>query len=227
MNTQKAEPVVSGPVLDIHSTFFSIQGEGPFVGQPAFFIRFAGCNLQCPQCDTEYDFGREKMTIDYVMHLMEHIPEKSLVVITGGEPFRQPEALAELCYELLDREFRIQIETNGTLPPKGLPVVGEVTVVCSPKTPKLNSEMAERTDAFKYVVEFEQTSVIDGLPTSAVLGLEHNRMVARPPKDFDGQIFVQPLDDARRGLHQDTAVKSCLQYGHTLCLQIHKIIGAE
>ena len=39
---------------DVHSIFPTIQGEGPFVGQPAIFIRLAGCNLQCPACDTDY-----------------------------------------------------------------------------------------------------------------------------------------------------------------------------
>ena len=38
--------------LEVHSIFKTIQGEGPFCGTPAVFIRLAGCNLQCPWCDT-------------------------------------------------------------------------------------------------------------------------------------------------------------------------------
>ena len=38
------------PVIEI---FTSIQGEGDFQGQKATFIRFAGCNLRCPWCDTK------------------------------------------------------------------------------------------------------------------------------------------------------------------------------
>ena len=51
-NTQEPEKIDRDRHLDVHSIFHTIQGEGPYCGHPAVFIRLAGCNLQCPGCDT-------------------------------------------------------------------------------------------------------------------------------------------------------------------------------
>jgi Organic radical activating enzymes len=52
-------------MLTITETFLSIEGEGPFIGIPTFFIRLTGCNLRCEWCDTKYSFyGGTKMEVD-------------------------------------------------------------------------------------------------------------------------------------------------------------------
>jgi len=65
INQQKPEPRAKGDgsILDFHSMFFTIQGEGPFAGHRSIFVRLAGCNLQCPGCDTEYTQGRSVVGI--------------------------------------------------------------------------------------------------------------------------------------------------------------------
>ena len=50
----------------INDIFYSLQGEGYNTGRAAVFIRFAGCNLRCSFCDTEFDTYRE-MTDDEIM----------------------------------------------------------------------------------------------------------------------------------------------------------------
>jgi 7-carboxy-7-deazaguanine synthase len=118
VNQQAIEKSTSHPegLLDVHSIFYTIQGEGPFSGFPAVFIRLAGCNLQCPHCDTEYTQGRRlaypEVVAEYVSTLSQ---PRGLVVITGGEPFRQN--LTKLLQCLSDYRLLVQIESNGTLPP--------------------------------------------------------------------------------------------------------------
>mgnify|MGYP002523148307 CR=1 FL=1 len=43
----------------INYIFYSLQGEGHNTGRAAVFVRFAGCNLRCSFCDTEFDTYRE------------------------------------------------------------------------------------------------------------------------------------------------------------------------
>src|SRR5262245_43069443 len=80
-----------GSTLDIHEIFYTLQGEGPYAGLPAVFIRLFGCHLKCTWCDT--DFSQQNampvaVILDKVRELDRH--PKSLIVLTGGEPTRQP-----------------------------------------------------------------------------------------------------------------------------------------
>jgi len=51
--------------LYVTSMFFTLQGEGPYAGMPALFIRLTKCNLTCNFCDTFFDDG-EWMTFDQI-----------------------------------------------------------------------------------------------------------------------------------------------------------------
>ena len=53
--------------LYVTSMFFTLQGEGPYAGLPALFIRLAKCNLACSFCDTFFDDGTW-MTYDEIQH---------------------------------------------------------------------------------------------------------------------------------------------------------------
>jgi len=223
-------PSVITASLEVHSIFDTIQGEGPFSGVPAVFVRLAGCNLRCPLCDTDYTSVREVMEIDTIVKTVAALAFPSrLVVITGGEPFRQN--IRPLVVELLLKQFKVQIETNGTT------IVGDyaylhrkdVTVVCSPKTGTVNKKLLPYIDAYKYVVEEGNWSPIDGLPFTS-LGHPASPQLARPHQGFKGTIYVQPIDKHGQGLRTlqlETAKKICMKYGYTLCLQIHKLIGVE
>ncbi|MCM1142149.1 MAG: 7-carboxy-7-deazaguanine synthase QueE, partial [Muribaculum sp.] len=115
--------------MRINEIFYSLQGEGHFAGTPAVFVRFAGCNLQCPFCDTDFH-SFTTMSIDEVMNEIKKYPARR-VVLTGGEPTLQ--LTAEFIDRLHREEFRIHIETNGT---KCLPAPVD-WLTCSPKGGKM------------------------------------------------------------------------------------------
>ena len=116
----------------INEIFLSLQGEGRHAGEAAVFIRFSGCNLKCPFCDT--DFSRyDSLDVDEIISRIYEAcgdnPLPSLCVITGGEPTLQLER--SLIDAIHETGMTIAIETNGTNEvPKG---VDFITV--SPKSP--------------------------------------------------------------------------------------------
>lgn len=219
-----------GSSLLVHSIFYTLQGEGPFSGRAAVFVRLGGCNLQCPGCDTEYSEGSRQLDIQAllanIIHtLYENRKAKPIVVITGGEPFRQN--IAYLANTLISMDHTVQIETNGTLPAsKGLSE--QAVIVCSPKTGSVNSKLWPRISAYKYVASADDL-MDDGLPSKA-LGHTARPHLARPHATFAGPVYLQPMDEQDRDLNKTNmiaVVDSCLEHGYTLCLQTHKIVGVE
>lgn len=245
-NEQAPEKRVQGDgfTLAVNSVFHTIQGEGPFAGTPAVFIRLAGCNLQCPLCDTEYTL-RDDYSVDDIVAAVRGatpywpqgrsraLPEPyraptNLVVITGGEPFRQP--IGRLAMRLLREGYRVQVETNGTLFQPAFPYVDDnVTIVCSPKAGQVHRELLPWVAAWKYVAAADNIDPADGLPTHA---LEHpnSGRLFRPPPGHSAPVYLQPVDEknTQANAANMAAVRdACLEHGHRLCLQLHKIIGVD
>lgn len=216
-------------VIDVWPT---IQGEGPFVGMPAVFVRLAGCNLDCPQCDTEYTTpllpaaASGLLTVGLLLSLVRSNAKDvktKLVVLTGGEPFRQN--IEPLCQRLCQEDYQVQIETNGTLCLPMMPWYSEnLTVVCSPKAPTINPQLRGHIKALKYVLSAGEFSQEDGLPTSVLgNGLAPARPWAGFPRD---RVYVQPADlgcPLLNKVNLDVTVGICLRYGYRLCLQVHKL----
>jgi hypothetical protein len=75
--------------IKINEIFDSVQGEGKFVGHPALFIRLTGCPVGCSWCDTDNTKLTQVLTIEEIEDLIA-ASNKKLIVLTGGEPFAQP-----------------------------------------------------------------------------------------------------------------------------------------
>ena len=115
----------------VNEIFYTLQGEGAHSGIPAVFVRFSGCNLRCPWCDTEFT-SFTPMTAEEIVATalsLYDIPNerRRMLVLTGGEPSLQVDEL--LITALHAAGFYICIETNGTRP---LPA-GIDWITCSPK----------------------------------------------------------------------------------------------
>lgn len=147
--------------LRIYETFASIQGESSYAGKPCFFIRLAGCQLNCRWCDTRkarsFDSGSE-MTIAQLLDLAKDaaIP---LVEITGGEPLMQKNVVV-LAQALLDAGYTVLMETNGAADCSVLP--DGVIRIIDMKTPssgedqamlKSNFQNVRSCDEVKFVIE--------------------------------------------------------------------------
>ena len=222
----------AGDSLLVHSIFRTIQGEGPNVGQPSIFVRLGGCNLQCPGCDTEYTKGTTRQSLPQIMvqiiELSVMSAVKPLIVITGGEPFRQ--SIVPFINMLFVHDFRVQIETNGTLGiDRAITLNKEawrsLEIVVSPKAGKVHESLYPFIIAYKYVASAGNIDSTDGLPTT-VLGLPGRP--ARPHGEYEYEVFLQPADEVDIVLNKrntDAVIKSCMRHGYSLCLQTHKFVN--
>lgn len=134
--------------MRVNEIFYSLQGEGYHTGTPATFVRFSGCNLKCPFCDTDFKLSEEMSDEDIVDAVKDN--PSDFVVITGGEPALQ--LTSSLVDKLHDAGKYVAVETNGTIK---LPLnVDWITV--SPKKPYLGNvaELAyNRADEVKVVFD--------------------------------------------------------------------------
>ena len=185
--------------------FESLQGEGRNSGRPCVFIRFAGCNLACPWCDTDVK-GRFSLSLEDLVDEVKGHRAKS-VILTGGEP-TLVEAMPELVAALKKEGYWIGVETNGTGEPDWLQFVDYVA--CSPKAEFPESLVLERADEVRVVASSPDAS--------------------RFCRSLKGRIdasdwYVSPCE---RGGEMDFAtakeVLSSLE-GWSLSVQLHKILG--
>jgi 7-carboxy-7-deazaguanine synthase len=118
----------------VKEIFYTLQGEGVQAGTPAVFLRFSGCNFWngkeedrersvCTFCDTDFTgtdgagggvFTSAWQLADAVLEAWpKDNSSNRMVVCTGGEPLLQLDE--PLISALHEKEFRISIETNGSI----------------------------------------------------------------------------------------------------------------
>lgn len=202
--------------------FFSLQGEGPRLGVPAVFVRLAGCNLRCTWCDTPYSWtqGIPCEENDIARRILELLPPQTNsagLVITGGEPLLQQNALATLLNQLPPK-LHIEIETNGTLAPAPALAQRVNQWNISPKLPHAGNPAGKalRPDIlatfaalpnswFKFVVQ--QDSDWENI---AALGLPPQRIILMPCATTRSELAEQAPRIA------DLCIRHGIRYGHRL-----------
>ena len=227
----KIDNQASGYYLNVNSIFDTLQGEGPYSGQRALFIRLQGCNLKCWFCDTEFETG----TCEHIEELLPRVLASpcELVVITGGEPMAQN--IVPLIEKIMMQTSKVvQIETSGSCCPPDYPALTKswepkIHTVISPKTGRLNKLYADlplATVWYKYVVNAIDGVGKDGLPISSTQIRGKENILARPPEgSANGNVYVSPCDEQAGNANMDFAVMLAKEYGYRLSLQVHKIIG--
>lgn len=212
----------AGDHLAVKEIFKTLQGEGPLVGHPAIFLRLGGCNLACDFCDTDFD-NYEKFNLEEIIERINNLSLNSsgnkvinLVVITGGEPLRQP--IEKLCDQLIKNNYKVQIETNGTLY-RQLP--NEVVIVCSPKVTNhkyhaIRADLLSRINYFKFIIS---ASNLDYYSV-----FEVGQTLAQIP------VYLQPMDEydaIKNQKNLEHSINLSQENGYILSFQAHKIWGLK
>jgi organic radical activating enzyme len=174
--------------------------------------------------------------VNLAREVQRKIPDRwwhPLLVITGGEPFRQN--IAGLINYYCDSGWQVQIETNGIHLPLDVNEIAHelnLTIVCSPKT-KINDKFKPFIGHLKYILDHRYIDPEDGLPTHS-LGMDARP--ERPWPGFLGEVWVQPIDTGYGGgyfspsnfmdvRNVQACVDSCKKFGYRISLQTHKLLG--
>lgn len=188
--------------MKVNEIFYSLQGEGHFTGTAAVFIRFSGCNLKCPFCDTQHESGQE-MSQDNILNLIKQWPARH-IVITGGEPALQ---VTDDFISLLHRHgYFVQAETNGTV---RLPDSID-WITCSPKTEQI---VYDTVDELKIVFN------------NNIDFIQHHSSIKA--KDYR----LQPCDTGDQSKNE-LITADCIEYikhnpQWSLSLQTHKLLDIQ
>ncbi|MBB6055493.1 7-carboxy-7-deazaguanine synthase [Tolumonas osonensis] len=220
----------------INEIFQSIQGEGVFTGTPAIFIRMQGCDVGCSWCDTKntwcLDYEKKLPDSSYLhqksdnsdswtmmssMEIFKYFSEKNYspqhVIITGGEPCLY--SLLELTDILIGKGYYVQLETSGT---REIKVHENVWVTVSPKIGMRGGlvvlpESINRANEIKYPIGKEKH--IEDLDC----------MLKKSNIGNDVQICLQPINQNKNSTK--LAIKTCIDRGWRLSVQLHKYIGLK
>lgn len=193
----------------VNEIFYSLQGEGANTGTPAIFIRFAGCNLRCPFCDTDFSDFIEK-TAEQIMEEISQYPS-NFVVLTGGEPALQVDD--KLIAALHAEDYVVAIETNGTheLPDE----LDWVTV-----SPKEGARLV--------IHEADEVKVVyTGQDVEQYLDIEAESYYLQPCS-VEEKIMENGVETTRRTDNVEEVIAYCLAHPHwSLSLQTHKLINIK
>ncbi len=192
----------------------TLQGEGAHAGRACVFLRFAGCNLSCTWCDTDFSSeGAERLTGSEILARLRGLDRYGarVVIVTGGEPSMQWDAaLSEL---IRGAGFAVHMESNGTRPLRG--AVDWLTV--SPKA-QYHGDRDGLLGRAELPVD-ECKVVVDDSVQSAQL-LEHGARYQC------GALFLQPCADQNYARHLARTLALIERNPDwRLSLQLHKIVG--
>jgi len=210
------------PLIEI---FYSIKGEGLHTGVPMIFVRFHGCNLKCPFCDTPSKLWKTLTKEDILKKMQNLSTDCRTVVLTGGEPNIYD--LTDFINLLHDEEYDIHMETNGLQTEyidKNIKDIDWLTV--SPKQPNgLSNYALHRCDEIKYLLNGDDPYYHNIINTVEALTITNECPRLILP-------IAEPYGDDGSGRNKiiPKNVKYAIDYCKTnpnfqLCVQLHKYLS--
>lgn len=195
--------------LPVMEDFYTIQGEGVHTGRPAYFIRTAGCDVNCWWCDVQESWDESKHPVLKVGDIVGRAKKSGaeFAVITGGEPLLHD--LDPLTLRLKQAGLRTHIETSGSSPLSGY--LDWITL-----SPKRFKEPLE--EIFPYVDELK----VVVLKNKDIEWAEKN--AKKCPADT--RLLLQPEWETPSSMELIVKyIKSNPQWG--VSLQTHKFLGVR
>ena len=213
------------PIVEI---FYSLQGEGKFVGRPSIFIRVGGCNLTCPAfsshgCDSFYAVDRKYESSWKFMSIAEIINEIEKyyhcdIVLTGGEPTLYYKKL----YPIIKKFKNITIETNATIDIDfvNYPEYKNVTFAMSVKLSNSGETYNKRINkkAIKNIAIKAKNSFF-----KFVIDKDLNDEIKDITQNLNNDIYCMPLGETKEELDKNSkfVFEFCLKHKYFYSDRIH------
>lgn len=207
--------------MKVVEIFTSIEGEGKRAGLPCTFIRLFGCNLNCEYCDTKYATDPELEHLAQDMSVSEIVQKVvdmgcPAVTITGGEPLIHLD-VENLIDKLTDRDFWVNVETNGTIVPM-LRKVG-VFYTMDFKTNASGQSHNMNMKALKHLTSYDVLKCVVGSTADIDQSIEVIKQLPGNPQVYFSPVFgkIEPKEIVEYLLANH-------YYNYHVQLQLHKYI---
>ena len=208
--------------MKVIEKFLSINGEGLKSGELATFIRFAGCNLRCPYCDTKYSYENpkyEELTVDEIVSYVEEMKARN-VTLTGGEPLLAKD-IDILINELSKRGYRIELETNGSIDISKYYGIKGVVFTLDYKGPSSLMENQMNLDNYKYIGKNDVVKFVCGTEQDLIKAKE---IILKYKLNEISNPFISPMFGEINLERIVDFMKDNNLNGVRLQIQIHKVI---
>ena len=250
---------MSNTEAQLFEVFSSIQGEGIHIGQRQIFIRFLMCNMSCAYCDSQeslvpqrsfrvedtpgkrdYKMFNNPATIQQISEFIDQFnKQKNLhhsVSLTGGEPLLQIDFIKTLVPKLKEKNLKVYLETNGTMPERLSEIINLIDIVAMDiKLPSVTGA-SDRLAEHKKVLEIAKqkdvfVKVVCG-KDSKPLEIES---AAKAVEEIDSSIpfILQPVTPTKTIKHGPSAEQILLFQAIAkrrlidvrIIPQVHKLLG--
>lgn len=218
-------------LLPVSEIFFSIQGEGPGVGEPTVFVRLFGCPRRCKWCDSMHAVeGKnfQKLPFEYIAELAGSRPNFHNVCFTGGEPGIYTALLAMLIDQHF-QNFRVRSVETAVSDPSVFADCDLTRIVWSPKMPSSGEPTPETPGIDPGIVQNIAIKLVitDAGDYQAALVFLYNLRKSNP-KTLPTEIFLQPAF----GTPLKFVLDSWCQFGAAgfdvrVIPQVHKLVGLQ
>ena len=202
--------------------FSTIQGEGRNTGLPATFIRFAGCNLNCPWCDTRRQ-AKDFLALPEIMAKVRKFRNRA-VIVTGGEPTTVV-GIGDVLKKLKDEGYWLALETNGLRAIPEIEMFDYVSV--SPKffyrTKYIGADILKKADEVRIVAESTGMEAFCKKMRETIQATDYYIS----PLDEHGKMHYRRAFNLMLRLNESLSVKTAVWPPWSLSIQTHKVLGLK